>query len=209
MGENGLSNRSLSQALSAVRSFHRFLDLRLDAPCPAIALVRGPKVRPDPPRPVSEDQARGLIQQAGINPMRDEWETLRDTAVLTLLWGCGLRISEALSLKNKDAPLGDSLRITGKGGKTRLSPVFPFALLNYAFGITQVKLGHFVLASWLGMMPGTVLYVYLGSLAQAAAGERTRTTGEWALYVVGLLATIAVTVMLTRVARRALAPRIN
>jgi uncharacterized membrane protein YdjX (TVP38/TMEM64 family) len=94
-------------------------------------------------------------------------------------------------------------------GLTRLSPVFPFALLNYAFGLTQVKLGQFVLASWLGMMPGTVLYVYLGSLAQAAAGERTRTTGEWALYVVGLLATIAVTVMLTRVARRALAPRIN
>jgi integrase/recombinase XerC len=125
MGENGLSNRSLSQALSAVRSFHRFLDLRLDAPCPAIALVRGPKVRPDPPRPVSEDQARGLIQQAGINPMRDEWETLRDTAVLTLLWGCGLRISEALSLKIRDAPLGDSLRITGKGGKTRLAPVLP------------------------------------------------------------------------------------
>jgi uncharacterized membrane protein YdjX (TVP38/TMEM64 family) len=82
-------------------------------------------------------------------------------------------------------------------------------LLNYAFGLTQVKLGHFVLASWLGMMPGTVLYVYLGSLAQAAAGERTRTTGEWTLYVVGLLATIAVTVLLTRVARRALAPRIN
>jgi uncharacterized membrane protein YdjX (TVP38/TMEM64 family) len=94
-------------------------------------------------------------------------------------------------------------------GLTRLSPVFPFALLNYTFGLTQVKLGHFVLASWLGMMPGTVLYVYLGSLAQAAAGERTRTTGEWTLYVVGLLATIAVTVMLTRVARRALAPRIN
>jgi len=125
MGDNGLSNRSLSQALSAIRSFHRFLDLRLDAPCAAIALVKGPKVRPDPPRPVSEDQARGLIQQAGINPMRDDWETLRDAAVLTLLWGCGLRISEALSLKMKDAPLGDSLRITGKGGKTRLSPVLP------------------------------------------------------------------------------------
>jgi len=125
MGDRGLSNRSLSQALSAIRSFHRFLDLRLDAPCAAISLVKGPKVRPDPPRPVSEDQARGLIQQAMINPMRDDWETLRDAAVLTLLWGCGLRISEALSLKNKDAPLGDSLRITGKGGKTRLSPVLP------------------------------------------------------------------------------------
>jgi uncharacterized membrane protein YdjX (TVP38/TMEM64 family) len=86
--------------------------------------------------------------------------------------------------------------------------VFPFALLNYAFGLTQVKLSHFVLASWLGMMPGTVLYVYLGSLAQAAAGERTRTAGEWAFYAVGLLATVAVTVFLTRVAKRALAQRI-
>ena len=93
-------------------------------------------------------------------------------------------------------------------GLTRLSPVFPFALLNYAFGLTQVRLSHFVLASWLGMMPGTVLYVYLGSLAQAAAGERTRTAGEWAFYAVGLLATVAVTVFLTRVAKRALAQRI-
>lgn len=93
-------------------------------------------------------------------------------------------------------------------GLTRLSPLFPFALLNYAFGLTRVKLSHFVLASWLCMMPGTVLYVYLGSLAQAATGERTRTAGEWAFYAVGLLATVGVTVFLTRVAKRALAQRI-
>jgi uncharacterized membrane protein YdjX (TVP38/TMEM64 family) len=90
-------------------------------------------------------------------------------------------------------------------GLTRLSPVFPFALLNYAFGITRVKLGHYVLASWLGMIPGTVMYVYLGSLAQAATGERTRTTGEWALYGLGLLATVAVTVFVTQIAKRSLA----
>ena len=125
MGDRPLSSRSLSQALSAVRSFHSFLDLRLDAPCAAISLVKGPKVRPDPPRPVSEDQARGLILQAGDNPMRDDWECARDVAILTLLWGCGLRISEALSLTRKDAPLGESLRILGKGGKIRLSPVLP------------------------------------------------------------------------------------
>ena len=125
MGDHPLSNRSLSQALSAIRSFHSFLDLRLDAPCPAIALVKGPKVRPDPPRPVTEDQARGLIAQAGMNPMRDDWEGLRDAAVLTLLWGCGLRISEGLSLTMGDVPLGESLRITGKGNKTRLVPVLP------------------------------------------------------------------------------------
>lgn len=94
-------------------------------------------------------------------------------------------------------------------GLTRLSPVFPFVLLNYAFGITRVKLSHYVLASWIGMMPGTVLYVYVGSLAQAATGERTRTTGEWVIYGLGLLATVAVTLFITRIARRALAKTIN
>lgn len=93
-------------------------------------------------------------------------------------------------------------------GLTRLSPVFPFTLLNYAFGLTRVSLRDYVVASWIGMMPGTVLYVYLGSLAQAASGERARTPGEWALYGLGLLATVVVTVLITRIARRALATRI-
>ncbi|HNC99519.1 MAG TPA: TVP38/TMEM64 family protein [Myxococcota bacterium] len=94
-------------------------------------------------------------------------------------------------------------------GLARLSPIFPFTLLNYAFGLTQVRLSHYVLASWIGMMPGTVLYVYLGSLAGAAAGTRNRTPGEWVLYGVGLLATVAVAVQVTRIARRALAERIE
>ena len=93
-------------------------------------------------------------------------------------------------------------------GLTRLSPIFPFNLLNYAFGLTRVRLGPFVLASWIGMMPGTVLYVYLGSLAHAAVGTRERTPMEWALYGVGLMATVTVTVLITRIARRALARRI-
>ena len=94
-------------------------------------------------------------------------------------------------------------------GLTRLSPVFPFTLLNYAFGLTRVKLGHYVLASWIGMMPGTVMYVYLGSLAKAASGERTRTAGEWALYGVGLLATLVITIFITRIAKKALAKKIE
>lgn len=102
--------------------------------------------------------------------------------------------------------------VAGEGwkivGLARLSPVFPFTLLNYAFGLTRVSLRDYVLASWIGMMPGTVLYVYLGSLARAATGERTRSAGEWALYGLGLLATIGVTVYVTRIARRALASRI-
>jgi pyruvate/2-oxoglutarate dehydrogenase complex dihydrolipoamide dehydrogenase (E3) component/uncharacterized membrane protein YdjX (TVP38/TMEM64 family) len=92
---------------------------------------------------------------------------------------------------------------------TRLSPVFPFTLLNYAFGLTRVKLSHYVLASWVGMIPGTVMYVYLGSLVNVGAGHRQRTTGEWILYGVGLLATVAVTVFVTRLARSALAKKIG
>jgi uncharacterized membrane protein YdjX (TVP38/TMEM64 family) len=94
-------------------------------------------------------------------------------------------------------------------GLTRLSPVFPFTLLNYSFGLTRVKLSHYVLASWIGMMPGTVMYVYLGSLAKAATGEHTRTTAEWVLYGVGLLATLVVTIFVTRIAKQVLAKRIT
>jgi len=92
---------------------------------------------------------------------------------------------------------------------TRLSPVFPFVLLNYAFGLTRVKLSHYVLASWLGMIPGTLLYVYLGSLVNLGAGHRQRTTGEWILYGVGLMATVTVAVFVTRLARTAIAKKIG
>ncbi len=92
---------------------------------------------------------------------------------------------------------------------TRLSPVFPFVLLNYAYGLTKVSLRDFFFASWIGMIPGTVMYVYIGSLAgdlaKLSAGGRARTSGEWVLYGVGFLATVAVTVFVTRIARRALA----
>lgn len=97
-------------------------------------------------------------------------------------------------------------------GLLRLSPVVPFNLLNYAFGVTRVRLRDYVLASWVGMLPGVVLYVYLGSLAGdlaiGGAAGRTRTPAEWALYAVGLLATVAVTIYVTRVARAALARRV-
>jgi uncharacterized membrane protein YdjX (TVP38/TMEM64 family) len=97
-------------------------------------------------------------------------------------------------------------------GLTRLSPVFPFNLLNYAYGITKVGLRDYVLASWIGMLPGTVLYVYLGSLAGSLAtlGRHGagRTPAQWALFAVGLLATVAVTVMVTRIARTALAQKV-
>ncbi|NEQ75397.1 MAG: TVP38/TMEM64 family protein [Okeania sp. SIO2D1] len=98
-------------------------------------------------------------------------------------------------------------------GLTRLSPIFPFNLLNYAFGVTQVSLRDYFFASWIGMMPGTVMYVYLGSLAGSLAtlGTEggTRTTAEWILYGIGLIATVAVTVYVTKIARKALQKKIS
>ncbi len=90
----------------------------------------------------------------------------------------------------------------------RLSPVFPFNLLNYAFGLTKVSFAEYALGSWIGMLPGTIMYVYFGaglrSLADAAAGKiETGTTGQ-IFFWVGLAAAVAVTVFITHVARKAL-----
>ena len=91
---------------------------------------------------------------------------------------------------------------------TRLSPLFPFNLLNYAFGLTNVRVRDYVVASWAGTLPGTIVYVYLGSLAadltRAATGESQHSLAEWALYALGLLATIAVAVYVTRLSTRSL-----
>ncbi|MHC5212028.1 MAG: TVP38/TMEM64 family protein [Planctomycetota bacterium] len=91
----------------------------------------------------------------------------------------------------------------------RLSPVFPFNLLNYSLGLTRVRLRDYLLASFIGMLPGTFLYVYLGSLVTSAAeilGGRTPDAGPWGrvLFFGGLVATLAVTVLITRTARQAL-----
>lgn len=98
-------------------------------------------------------------------------------------------------------------------GLTRLSPIFPFNMLNYGYGLTNVKLRDYFIASWIGMMPGTVMYVYIGTLAgdlaTIGAGGRERTTAEWVLLAVGLIATIAVTLFVTRMARKALGSRID
>lgn len=96
---------------------------------------------------------------------------------------------------------------------TRLSPVFPFNVLNYAFGITTVRLRDYLLASWLGMLPGTLMYVYLGSAAQSlaavTAGQVEGGAGHRLAFLVGLLATVAVSVTVTRIARRALSAAVK
>lgn len=84
---------------------------------------------------------------------------------------------------------------------SRLSPVFPFTLLNYFLGLTTVRTGPYVLANLIGMLPGTFLYVYLGATAREALTEST----GLAFKIVGLVATIAVVAMVTRLARKAMA----
>lgn len=96
-------------------------------------------------------------------------------------------------------------------GLTRLSPIFPFNVLNYAFGLTRVPVKDYVLASWAGMLPGTVMYVYIGSLARDLGGLGGKATASrpayWALDFIGLAATVAVAVYAARIARTALAQR--
>jgi uncharacterized membrane protein YdjX (TVP38/TMEM64 family) len=98
-------------------------------------------------------------------------------------------------------------------GLLRLSPVVPFNLLNYALGLTRVSLRDYFFASLIGMLPGTIMYVYagalLGDLANLSSARRIRTLAEWSLYGAGLLATVIATFYITRIARRALAQRVE
>ena len=89
---------------------------------------------------------------------------------------------------------------------TRLTPFLPFALLNYAYGLTRVRLGEYTWASCLGMMPGTAVFVYVGAAAgEALTAERARTPAEWALLAVGGVAALATAALIGRAARKALA----
>ncbi|SDE57892.1 integrase/recombinase XerC [Paracoccus isoporae] len=124
--ERGLSARSLARRLSAIRSFLRFLSDREGFDLSAALSARGPKYKRSLPRPLAQDQARALLDEAGSHHPKP-WIAARDAAVLTLLYGCGLRISEALSLQGHDWPLAETLTIRGKGGRERMVPVLPVA----------------------------------------------------------------------------------
>lgn len=119
----GLDAASLRLDLSAIRAFFRYLRKREGIDNDAIAALRGPKLKERLPRPVSEVDARALIDAALKNA--PAWIAARDAALFTLLYGAGLRISEALFLRWGDAPFGERLRILGKGAKTRETPVLP------------------------------------------------------------------------------------
>ncbi|MBL9051756.1 MAG: tyrosine recombinase XerC [Tabrizicola sp.] len=122
----GLSARSLARALSAVKGFTAWAADRTGTDATTVLSARGPKFRRKLPRPLSEDGAAAILGEIGEDA-REDWIRARDTAIATLLYGLGLRISEALSLTGADHPLPSTLRITGKGGKTRPVPVIPAA----------------------------------------------------------------------------------
>ncbi|MTH33414.1 tyrosine-type recombinase/integrase [Paracoccus limosus] len=122
----GLSARSLARRLSAVRSFIRWMSDRHGFDASRALASRSPKFTRSLPRPLAEAQARELLDLAAETHPKP-WIAARDTAVLTLLYGSGLRIGEALGLNGSDWPLREALTIRGKGGKERQVPVLPVA----------------------------------------------------------------------------------
>ncbi|MDE0529993.1 MAG: tyrosine recombinase XerC [Albidovulum sp.] len=123
---SGLSSRSLARALSAVKNFYRWFADRADFDPESVLATRSPKFLGRLPRPLAKDSAKSVIEFVGESDT-DEWVAARDKAVFSLLYGCGLRVSEALSLTRGDLPVRDTLRIRGKGGKERIVPVLPVA----------------------------------------------------------------------------------
>ncbi len=120
----GLAATSTARAMSTVRSFYRFLEKRGLAENSAIAAVRTPKLPKAVPKPLSRDEAMEAL--AAIGEISDKpWIQARDIALMALLYGCGLRISEALAMNVADLPDRDAMTITGKGNKQRVVPVLP------------------------------------------------------------------------------------
>lgn len=122
----GLSARSLARRLSAVKSFYRWLAPRAGFDPTTVLSTRAPRFARKLPRPLPVGAARQVLELTGVQDAR-AWVAARDVAVMTLLWGCGLRISEALGLTGSDAPLARTLHITGKGRKQRAVPVLDAA----------------------------------------------------------------------------------
>jgi integrase/recombinase XerC len=122
----GVGARSLARQLSSVKSFYGWWAERDGFDATAVLSMRAPRHQRRLPRPLTEDGAREMLSGVSEQDARD-WVAARDTAVVTLLYGCGLRISEALGLDAGLVPLPDTLRIRGKGGKEREVPVLPAA----------------------------------------------------------------------------------
>ena len=115
---------SLARGLSVLRGFVRFLHRRGLASTSALAALRSPRLRASVPKPLTVDDATAAVDVVG-DFATGGWQGKRDIAILTLLYGCGLRLSEALGLRRGEAPLREMLVVTGKGQKQRLLPVLP------------------------------------------------------------------------------------
>jgi integrase/recombinase XerC len=128
----GIGGRSLMRALAGVRSFARFLERQGHGKVAALAAVRAPRIAKSLPKPLAVAPAKRLTETGlRAGEAREPWVLARDAAVLALLYGSGLRISEALGLKVRDIPQpgrGDTITVTGKGNKTRMVPVLPAVL---------------------------------------------------------------------------------
>jgi len=126
---DGACNRSLSRGMSGLRSYFRFLERAGHLKNRAVLAVALPKVPFSVPRPLTTEKTNDVIEESGNAPLRGQakWIGMRDRAVLLLLYGSGLRISEALGIRRADAPVAprDILRVRGKGGKERIVPVLP------------------------------------------------------------------------------------
>ncbi|TNC46791.1 tyrosine recombinase XerC [Rubellimicrobium rubrum] len=129
--ERGLSARSLARRLSAIRGFCGWLASREGFDASVALSARGPRGRTRLPRPLTPDAARDMIDAVETDAA-EPWVAARDAAVVTLLYGLGLRISEALGLRGAQSDLPATLRITGKGGKERVVPVLPAARVAVA-----------------------------------------------------------------------------
>ncbi len=115
---------SNARALSTIKGFFRYLEKQGKVKNTAIFHIRSPKIKKPLPRAVSEEQAMDALDGIALQNT-ENWVSARDTALLLLIYGCGLRIGEALSLKYSDIPKNDSLVVTGKGNKQRKLPVLP------------------------------------------------------------------------------------
>ena len=125
--QQGAGARTLGRGLAGVRSLFRFLERRGLANAAGATALRAPRQPKSLPKPLTASDARRVVS-AEAQLAEEPWIAARNAAVLTLLYGCGLRISEALAIKAGDLPGASVLRVAGKGGKTRLTPVLPAAL---------------------------------------------------------------------------------
>ena len=121
---HGISHSSIARSMSTLRNFFRFLDRTGRGSNATIKAVRSPKPKPPLPKPISIEDSLDVIK--AVSKLSDTpWISKRDVAIFTLLYGCGLRIDEALSLNNVDKPDGDVMTVTGKGNKQRIVPILP------------------------------------------------------------------------------------